>query len=123
MSRRLENVSRREFLGLAGAALAGAALAACAPGPSAPQPGAQQPTQATPRRGGVLKVAIIGEPPALDPGFTTATITQNTMWHVFEPLLTRDSKFTPIPRPGRKIRGKFRWDQIYFPFAQRRPFP
>ncbi|MER3398008.1 MAG: ABC transporter substrate-binding protein [Chloroflexota bacterium] len=102
MSRRLENVSRREFLGLAGAALAGAALAACAPGPSAPQPGAQQPTQATPRRGGVLKVAIIGEPPALDPGFTTATITQNTMWHVFEPLLTRDSKFTPIPHLAEK---------------------
>ncbi len=49
------------------------------------------------RRGGLLRVAIIGEPPALDPQFTTATVTANVTWHMFESLFTRDSRFSPIP--------------------------
>jgi peptide/nickel transport system substrate-binding protein len=49
------------------------------------------------RYGGTLRVAIIGEPPAFDPTFTTATITANTTWHVFEGLFYRDEEFAPQP--------------------------
>src|SRR5215212_5295754 len=48
-----------------------------------------------PKKGGTLKWAIIGEPPAHDPVFTTATVTANFGWHVFEGLYTRDSKNGP----------------------------
>ena len=51
----------------------------------------------TPRMGGVLKVAMIGEPPSLDLHWTTAVITQQISWHVFETLYTYDRNFTPIP--------------------------
>lgn len=81
--------------------------AAQVPGPMATTPSPMQPdltptlapspAPATGKRGGTLRVAIIGEPPALDPQFTTATITANITWHIFEPLFTRDSKFSPIP--------------------------
>jgi peptide/nickel transport system substrate-binding protein len=49
------------------------------------------------RFGGMLRVSIIGEPPAFDPTFTTATITANTTWHVFEGLFYRDEEFAPQP--------------------------
>ncbi|HXH13553.1 MAG TPA: ABC transporter substrate-binding protein [Alphaproteobacteria bacterium] len=88
------HVTRRAFMTLTGAVLAGTALAAAAPGLAV---GGQKPAAKVPKKGGVIKVAIIGEPPALDPGFTTATITQNTMWHVFEGLFARNSKFEPVP--------------------------
>src|SRR5262249_51915737 len=42
--------------------------------------------QETPRMGGVLKVASIGEPPTLDIQATTTTLTYEIMWHVYEPL-------------------------------------
>ncbi|HEV8142095.1 MAG TPA: hypothetical protein VGQ77_04510 [Methylomirabilota bacterium] len=42
--------------------------------------------QEQPRTGGVLKVAMIGEPPSLDLHTTTAVITQQIMWHVVETL-------------------------------------
>lgn len=47
--------------------------------------------------GGLLRVAIIGEPPAFDPTFTTATVTQNTTSHVFETLWAQDEQFSPQP--------------------------
>ena len=50
-----------------------------------------------PRMGGVLKIAMIGEPPSLDLHTTTATITQQITWHVYEGLFTYDKSFTPIP--------------------------
>src|SRR2546428_5823376 len=50
-----------------------------------------------PRMGGVLKAAMIGEPPSLDLHWTTAVITQQISWHVFETLYTYDRNFTPIP--------------------------
>src|SRR5215510_14269279 len=53
--------------------------------------------QEQPRVGGVLKVAMIGEPPTLDLHTTTAVITQQIMWHVFETLYTYDRQFNPIP--------------------------
>jgi hypothetical protein len=42
--------------------------------------------QETPRLGGVLKVATIGEPPTLDIPMSTAAITYEIMWHVNETL-------------------------------------
>ena len=48
-----------------------------------------------PKKGGTLKWAIVGEPPAHDPVFTTATVTANFGWHVYEGLFTRDSKNGP----------------------------
>jgi peptide/nickel transport system substrate-binding protein len=87
-------VTRRRFISLTGSALAGTALTATLPQLVS---AGQQRASRTPKRGGTVKVAIIGEPPALDPGFTTATITQNTMWHVFEGLLARNARFEPVP--------------------------
>src|SRR5262249_56746335 len=55
------------------------------------------PAQETPRAGGVLKAAMIGEPPSLDLHWTTAVITQQIMWHVYETLYTYDKNFSPIP--------------------------
>src|SRR5437867_7795823 len=51
----------------------------------------------SPRPGGVLKAAMIGEPPSLDLHWTTAVITQQITWHVYETLYTYDRDFNPIP--------------------------
>ncbi len=88
-------LSRREFLGLTLAARSAAFLAACA-GPSAPGPEPKA-APASPRFGGTLRVANVGELPALDPGWTTATITEIIMQHVFEPLFTNNGSFRPVP--------------------------
>jgi peptide/nickel transport system substrate-binding protein len=53
--------------------------------------------QDTPRSGGVLKAAMIGEPPSLDIHWTTAVITQQITWHIYEGLYTYDTQFNPIP--------------------------
>src|SRR5712691_3394570 len=58
---------------------------------------AQPPSREQPRFGGVLKVAMIGEPPSLDPHRTTALITHQIMRHVFETLYTADQDWSPIP--------------------------
>jgi peptide/nickel transport system substrate-binding protein len=54
-------------------------------------------SQETPRSGGVLRAAMIGEPPSLDLHWTTAVITQQIVWHVYETLYTYDRNFAPIP--------------------------
>src|SRR5262249_28165656 len=54
-------------------------------------------SQETPRMGGILKAAMIGEPPSLDMQWTTAVITQQITWHVYETLFTYDRNFAPIP--------------------------
>ncbi len=53
--------------------------------------------QETPRMGGVLKVAAIGEPPTLDIPNSTAVLTYEIMWHVNESLFTYDKAWTPVP--------------------------
>ncbi len=53
--------------------------------------------QEQPRTGGVLKAAMIGEPPSLDLHWTTAVITQQITWHVYESLFTYDKNYSPIP--------------------------
>ena len=50
-----------------------------------------------PRRGGTLKVAIIGEPPSLDAHWTTATITYDVTSHLYEPLFTLDDRYGVVP--------------------------
>ena len=67
--------------------------------------------QETPRLGGVLKVAAIGEPPTLDIQATTTVLTYEIMWHVYEPLFTHDRAWNPIPMlaesDGVSDRGNF----------------
>jgi peptide/nickel transport system substrate-binding protein len=53
--------------------------------------------QETPRMGGVLKVATIGEPPTLDIPMSTATQVFEIMRHVNEGLFTYDRNWNPIP--------------------------
>ena len=53
--------------------------------------------QDTPRMGGVLKVASIGEPPTLDMPMSTAVLVYEIMWHVNESLFTYDKGFNPVP--------------------------
>src|SRR2546426_7779507 len=53
--------------------------------------------QEPPKAGGVLKVAMIGEPPTLDLHTTTATIVQQITWHVYEGLYTYDRTYGAIP--------------------------
>jgi peptide/nickel transport system substrate-binding protein len=50
-----------------------------------------------PRPGGVLKVAIIGEPPSLDAHWTTASLTYDVTSHLYEPLFTLDERYAVIP--------------------------
>src|SRR5712691_8828558 len=58
---------------------------------------AQPPSREQPRFGGVLKVAMFGEPPSLDLNWGLATLTWGPMWHVFETLYTFDKDWSPIP--------------------------
>ena len=53
--------------------------------------------QDQPRMGGVLKAGLIGEAPTLDLHATTAVITQQITWHIYETLYTYDKNLTPIP--------------------------
>jgi peptide/nickel transport system substrate-binding protein len=50
-----------------------------------------------PKRGGVLRVGNLGEPPALDAHWTTASITETLTNHIYEGLFTLDSTGKPIP--------------------------
>src|SRR5512143_2340242 len=83
-------LSRRAFL--SGTVAAGAASLLPWPG-RAPLASAAE----APRTGGVLKVAIIGEPPTLDAHWTTATLTHDVAWHLYEPLFTLDENYGVIP--------------------------
>lgn len=50
-----------------------------------------------PRRGGVLRIAHIGEPPTLDQHWTTVTITRDIMNNVNEGLFALTTKLEPRP--------------------------
>ena len=56
--------------------------------------------QEQPRMGGVLKAGMIGEAPTLDQHATTAVITQQITWHMYETLYTYDKNMSPIPMPA-----------------------
>jgi peptide/nickel transport system substrate-binding protein len=66
-----------------------AVIALCLTGP-APDAVAQ-------KKGGVLKVGNLGEPPTLDAHWTTATITEVLTNHIYEGLYSVDAKSQPIP--------------------------
>src|SRR5216117_2961684 len=51
----------------------------------------------TPKRGGVLRVGNLGEPPALDAHWTTASITETLTNHLYEGLYSLDASNRPIP--------------------------
>ncbi|GAC1322513.1 MAG: ABC transporter substrate-binding protein [Chloroflexota bacterium] len=86
-------LSRRDLIALSGAGALASVIAACTPAPSAAPSAAS--SGGTPKKGGTLKVAILGDPPALDPVFTTATITSNVSSHLFEGLFARGADYSP----------------------------
>lgn len=102
-------ISRRAFLRIAAIASGSIALSACGapstPSSSSPAPGAAGPSWATTtaseatsgQKGGVLRAAIISEPPSLDPQWTTANVTTEVTCHICETLFTLDEKLNNIP--------------------------
>ena len=50
-----------------------------------------------PKKGGVLRVGMIGEPPTLDAHATTAVITREITINVYEGLFALDAKYQPVP--------------------------
>src|SRR5262249_15374690 len=51
----------------------------------------------TPKKGGVLKVAVLGDPPTLDAHWTTANFVEIITQHIYESLYTLDQNYQPIP--------------------------
>src|SRR5882762_5249126 len=49
------------------------------------------------KRGGVLRVALIGEPPTLDAHATTAVITREIVVNMYEGLFALDARYQPVP--------------------------
>src|SRR3989454_12474578 len=49
------------------------------------------------KKGGILKVGNLGEPPSLDAHWTTASITETLTNHIYEGLYSLDSGARPIP--------------------------
>jgi peptide/nickel transport system substrate-binding protein len=49
------------------------------------------------KKGGVLRVGNLGEPPALDAHWTTASITETLTNHIYEGLYSLDRDKKPIP--------------------------
>ena len=50
-----------------------------------------------PKKGGILRVGILGEPPALDAHWTTASLTETLTNHLYEGLYSLDEDYRPIP--------------------------
>jgi peptide/nickel transport system substrate-binding protein len=50
-----------------------------------------------PRKGGILRVGNLGEPPTLDAHWTTATLTEVLTNHLYEGLYALDEGYRPIP--------------------------
>jgi len=51
----------------------------------------------TPKKGGIIRVGLLGEPPALDAHWTTAVITEVLTNHLYEGLYSLDEDYRPIP--------------------------
>jgi peptide/nickel transport system substrate-binding protein len=79
---------RGRALGLLGVLVATVVVAGLAVSPGETQ---------TPRKGGVLRVGMIGEPPTLDAHATTAVITREIGINVFEGLYALDARYQPAP--------------------------
>src|SRR5262245_55405738 len=50
-----------------------------------------------PRKGGVLRIGILGEPPALDAHWSTTALVETLTNHIYEGLYTLDQDNRPIP--------------------------
>src|SRR5262249_448360 len=50
-----------------------------------------------PKKGGVLRIGNLGEPPTLDAHWTTATLTEVLTNHLYEGLYALDEGYRPIP--------------------------
>jgi peptide/nickel transport system substrate-binding protein len=73
-------------------------LAACGgAGSSSPSTKGETNASGTPKKGGILKVATIGNPPTLDVHTSTTTIVEQTTFNLFETLFALDAKFVPQP--------------------------
>ena len=79
--------------------------------------------QDTPRSGGVLKAAMIGEPPTLDLHWTTAVITQEITFHIYEGLFTYDAELRADPDAGRVLHHDARRPALHHRAAQGRALP
>jgi peptide/nickel transport system substrate-binding protein len=53
--------------------------------------------QGAPKKGGVLRVAVLGDPPTLDSHWTTANFVEVITQHIYEGLYTLDQSYQPIP--------------------------
>jgi ABC-type transport system substrate-binding protein len=51
----------------------------------------------TPKKGGVLRIGNLGEPPSLDPHWGTQTITEVMANHLYESLYALDEGYQPFP--------------------------
>jgi peptide/nickel transport system substrate-binding protein len=60
----------------------------------------------TPKKGGVLKVAVLGDPPTLDAHWTTANFVEIITQHIYESLYTLDQNYQPIPVLAEGSRGE-----------------
>ena len=49
------------------------------------------------KKGGVLRVANLGEPPSLDAHWTTASLVETLVNHIYEGLYSLDDNYRPIP--------------------------
>jgi peptide/nickel transport system substrate-binding protein len=78
-------MSTRFLLRLAGPLVVLALLGGLAPG---------APAQT---RGGVIRVAVLGDPPTLDAHWTTANFVEVIAQHIYEGLYTLDKDYQPIP--------------------------
>jgi peptide/nickel transport system substrate-binding protein len=59
--------------------------------------GADSADAQTPKKGGVLRIGNLGEPPSLDPHWGTQTITEVLANHIYEGLYALDEGYRPIP--------------------------
>lgn len=76
-------------------------LSAAAAAPLCALPGAAAWAQAAPvgtaRKGGAANIAVVAEPPGLDPMISTADLVGTIMQHVYEPLYTVDARWNLAP--------------------------
>src|SRR5207247_1405055 len=57
------------------------------------------------KTGGVLRIALIGEPPTLDAHATTAVITREIVINSYEGLFALDAKYQPVPLLAERAGG------------------
>ncbi|MDB4894757.1 MAG: peptide transporter [Firmicutes bacterium] len=79
-------------------------LAGCGGARSGPEGSAAGP--GTPRKGGVLQVATIGNPPTLDIHISTTAIVEQVTFNLYETLFALDSKFLPRPM----LADSYQWE-------------